>query len=58
MGLVHGVGVEEFVALCRITDPAGQSFVNPCIGCDLVHERFLGPVLAGISKKRRHGRPA
>jgi len=58
MGLAHGMGAEEFVALCRITDPAGRSFVNPCIGCDRIHDRFLGPVLAGIREKRRRGRPA
>lgn len=58
MGLAHGVGVDEFVALCRITDPAGRSFVNPCIGCDRIHDRFLGPVLDGIREKRRRGRPA
>jgi len=52
------VGVDEFVALCRVTDPAGRSFANPCIGCDRIHERFLGPVLDGIREKRRRGRPA
>jgi hypothetical protein len=56
MGLSHGIGVEQFIDLCRIIDPAGRSYANPCIGCDRIHERFLGAVLDGIREKRRRGK--
>ena len=58
MGLGHGVGVEEFVALSRVTDPAGRRYANPCIGCDAVHDRHLGPVLARLRRQRRREGPA
>ncbi|HSV93227.1 MAG TPA: radical SAM protein [Desulfobacterales bacterium] len=55
MGLSHGLGVEEFVALSRVTDPAGRRYANRCIGCDAVHDRHLGPVLARLREARRSG---
>jgi hypothetical protein len=52
MGLIHGVGVSEFVELCRVTDPKGRAYVNRCIGCDRIHERFLGPVLHRMRREK------
>jgi len=46
---------DQFIDLCRITGPAGRAYVNPCIGCDRIHDRHLGAVLAGIRAKRRRG---
>jgi Iron-sulfur cluster-binding domain len=56
MGLAHGVRLKEFIALCRITDPTGRTFLNPCIGCDRMHERFLGPVLDRLKRERQERR--
>jgi hypothetical protein len=58
MGLAHGVAVEEFIALSRTTDPKGRCYANPCIGCDRIHERHLGPVLTMLREKRRCRRRA
>jgi hypothetical protein len=50
--------VEEFIALSRTTDPKGRSYANPCIGCDRIHERHLGPALTMLREKRRCRRRA
>ncbi len=52
MGLAHGVAVADFIALSRITDPKGRCYANPCIGCDLIHDRYLAPVLKMLREKR------
>jgi len=56
MGFTHGVGLKEFIELSRITDPKGRIFLNPCIGCDRMHERFLGPVLDRLKQERQKRR--
>jgi hypothetical protein len=56
MGFSHGVGLKEFIALCRTTDPTGRTFLNPCIGCDRMHARFLGPVLDRLKRDRQKRR--
>ncbi len=55
MGLVHGVDLPRFIELSRLTNPKGEAYANPCIGCDRIHERFLAPVLEELRQKRRCG---
>lgn len=55
MGLVHGVGLDQFIELSRLKNPRGEAYANRCIGCDRVHETFLTPVLEELRRKRRSG---
>ncbi|MBM9537876.1 hypothetical protein [Desulfobulbus alkaliphilus] len=54
MGLIHGISPGDFINLSRTIDPRGRAYVNRCIGCDRLHEKYLGPVL---EKLRQHDRP-
>ena len=49
-------GMQYYVT--GVTDPTGRRYANPCIGCDAVHERHLGPVLARLREQRRREGPA
>lgn len=51
MGLAHGVSPGDFVDLSRTIDPCGRVYVNRCIGCDRVHEEFLGPILEKLRQQ-------
>jgi hypothetical protein len=52
MGLTHGVSQKDFIDLCRITDVRGDAYLNPCIGCDRIHERLMAGVLEDLRRSR------
>jgi hypothetical protein len=50
MGLAHGISPGDFVELSRTIEPGGKVYVNRCIGCDRMHQDFLGPVLQRLQE--------
>lgn len=60
MARCYGVASEEFRAMCRAVTPKGASYANPCLGCDVLHRRFvaaeLDPALGTALEERTPGR--